>query len=889
MVHTKKNHKGIVRGIAGKAQSNQIGAVNISVGGKIHKIDNVWLIDKRISKFSLLSISSLTKQLKLIVVFDENGAYVAIRKDSKTIQLIEQIASVRNGLYILNKGLIESKGQGKLITANHVLAANSYQPFYSEILVHNRLGHICKSYMLEMLRVKTLHGIDHLTKANIKMLVGKGCANPCTGCIAKQNREPKSRRVRGPNRPPKDSQVSQVEPARTVATDTFGPFFPNYYGIKYAQLFIHLRSRKVWLFGMKKKAEFPRALEEYLITYKRTYPDKMLPDIYRSSHVATFNTNTDYTIRIIRSDRAPEYTTKQAQDLYREFGIKHVQTVPHSSWENGFAERAIQTVNKIASAQLIAAKFPPEEYKHLYWQSLRHACTVYNMCPHKGLKFLCPDEAWTNVKPHIDHIRTFGATVFEYLNATQRLDGKRSRRFRIGIYLGNTPGVDKDRPAMRIYVPHMNQIYIRRSAILDESLSHDESRLKKLRNGAHYVNIQNEFTKVLMPTKPPSFEGGADEWSKQGDSYTYNKDDFTEINDTTSTKTKPLRKMHLRSDGPVKEVVTLQLRFKKNAKRSEKIKVISVNNLIAVMEVDYNWILKATQHDQYKLTMKQFDNPTIAEAKLRADWPLWRDAIEKEFKQLKQRGTWKEVDANQVEKRPLGTKLVLKIKRDARTNEIEKYKARLTVKGYRQVQGYDYQKTSSPVTVYATFLFLLAHAVKHERKLKTMDFAGAFLYPYLDEDIYITIPEFYECKPDTLLKLRKSLYGLKQASREWHLAVTKALKEIGFKQAPIELDQCLLHHEEFDIYLCMHVDDCFMSYTDEESIEKVKKLLEAKKFEFSVVEELKKGLGLSIKQDKDEIIISQPQYVDFMLNEFKDHLIQSKRRSTMRTPLKKVI
>ena len=132
-----------------------------------------------------------------------------------------------------------------------------------------------------------------------------------------------------------------------------------------------------------------------------------------------------------------------------------------------------------------------EEYKHLYWQSLRHACTVYNMCPHKGLKFLCPDEAWTNVRPHIDHIRTFGATVFEYLNVTQRLDGKRSRRFRIGIYLGKTPGVDKDRPAMRIYVPHMNQIYIRRSAILDESLSHDESRLKKLRNGAHYVNIQN--------------------------------------------------------------------------------------------------------------------------------------------------------------------------------------------------------------------------------------------------------------------------------------------------------------------------------------------------------------------------------------------------------------
>ena len=36
----------------------------------------------------------------------------------------------------------------------------------------------------------------------------------------------------------------------TVATDTFGPFYENYYGITYAQIFIHIASRKVWLFGI---------------------------------------------------------------------------------------------------------------------------------------------------------------------------------------------------------------------------------------------------------------------------------------------------------------------------------------------------------------------------------------------------------------------------------------------------------------------------------------------------------------------------------------------------------------------------------------------------------------------------------------------------------------
>ena len=105
----------------------------------------------------------------------------------------------------------------------------------------------------------------------------------------------------------------------------------------------------------------------------------------------------------------------------------------HSSWENGYAERATQTINKIASAQLVHAKFTPREYNILYWQNLRHSVDVYNLCPHSGLDYLCPDEKWTNIKPHIDELRTFGATAFEYLDTNRRPNGKRSRRFRIGI------------------------------------------------------------------------------------------------------------------------------------------------------------------------------------------------------------------------------------------------------------------------------------------------------------------------------------------------------------------------------------------------------------------------------------------------------------------------
>ena len=85
------------------------------------------------------------------------------------------------------------------------------------------------------------------------------------------------KRTRGRNRPrdkTKDDKYEKLEASRTVATDTFGPFYENYYCIKYAQIFVHIESRKAWLFGMKRKSDFPVILKEFLTTY-RTIPDNV--------------------------------------------------------------------------------------------------------------------------------------------------------------------------------------------------------------------------------------------------------------------------------------------------------------------------------------------------------------------------------------------------------------------------------------------------------------------------------------------------------------------------------------------------------------------------------------------------------------------------------------
>jgi hypothetical protein len=269
-----------------------------------------------------------------------------------------------------------------------------------------------------------------------------------------------------------------------------------------------------------------------------------------------------------------------------------------------------------------------------------------------------------------------------------------------------------------------------------------------------------------------------------------------------------------------------------------------------------------------EILLSDWDGPSLEWARKRDDWPQWLAAIKKEINQLEARGTWKVVQEGEIKKgcRPLGTKLVLKIKRNP-DGSVDRYKARLTVQGFLQRYGIDYMDTTSPVTHTSTVKFLKAHALQMERKTKVFDFAGAFLYPTLQDDIYMRAPELLG-KGKVILKLLKSIYGLKQASREWFLALQKALLDIGFTQAPEGVDKCLFHHEKLDIYIAAYVDDSFCSYVNEASVEYVIEELKKKQFEFSKIGEFDMGLGLQFETTEDSVFISQPSSVDFIQNEF---------------------
>ncbi|KAI3725112.1 hypothetical protein L1987_64887 [Smallanthus sonchifolius] len=109
----------------------------------------------------------------------------------------------------------------------------------------------------------------------------------------------------------------------------------------------------------------------------------------------------------------------------------------------------------------------------------------------------------------------------------------------------------------------------------------------------------------------------------------------------------------------------------------------------------------------------------------------WRDATNKEMDSIQKNKTWEPVDLPSGHK-PIGVKWIFKTKYDEKGN-VDKYKARLVVKGYKQKYGIDYQDVFAPVIRFETVRLVLALAAQFGWPLHQMDVKSTFLNGTLKE------------------------------------------------------------------------------------------------------------------------------------------------------------
>ena len=117
--------------------------------------------------------------------------------------------------------------------------------------------------------------------------------------------------------------------------------------------------------------------------------------------------------------------------------------------------------------------------------------------------------------------------------------------------------------------------------------------------------------------------------------------------------------------------------------------------------------------------------------------------------------------------------------------KIERHKARLVVKGYKQKHGIDYEETFAPVARMETVREVLSIVAQKKWKVYQMDVKSAFLNGVLMEEVYIEQPLGYEKKGQEhkVCKLKKALYGLKQEPRAWYSRIDSYLLENGFEKS----------------------------------------------------------------------------------------------------------
>lgn len=243
----------------------------------------------------------------------------------------------------------------------------------------------------------------------------------------------------------------------------------------------------------------------------------------------------------------------------------------------------------------------------------------------------------------------------------------------------------------------------------------------------------------------------------------------------------------------------------------------------------------------------------------------WSAAIKDELDSLDKNEVWK-VTKLPPGRKPIDSKWVFKLKTKA-NGEIDRFKARLCAKGFAQKQGIDYKETFSPTTRYDSIRVLLALAAKYNYKMMQFDVKTAFLYGELEEEIYMLPPKGTYINGSSVCKLQKSLYGLKQASRNWNLKFDNFLKQFGLNQC--EADKCVYRGtiKGAVVLLILYVDDGLVLSSDQNAMDSVLNDLK-QKFEISVGV-VSNFVGLEINRLKNgSIFIHQTKYVNEILKRF---------------------
>jgi Reverse transcriptase (RNA-dependent DNA polymerase) len=388
----------------------------------------------------------------------------------------------------------------------------------------------------------------------------------------------------------------------------------------------------------------------------------------------------------------------------KEKGIEIHLTAPYSPSQNGIAERMNRTLVELGRAMLKGQDLP----EFLWEFAVLHAAYIRNRSYTKPMETLTPFQGWHKRKPDVSHLREFGAPVWILLQGqkeTRKMLPKSKRQAYVGF--------DDGSKAVKYYNAETRKVLISR-------------------NFKHLTPSQRNKTPepiIITPNARPEGESGGSESVMPRLGVTEHDemdcDGLTrDPNITRDLEPEIMRKRKIEEAFEPRKTRGIRTDYKR------------LQNPFLVEEDDETNLLAS---DETFAVIASDELNTLDKAKNSFDWPEWQKAMREELDLLKEKGTWE-----LVQKPPNATPLNNKwtyVKKRNKQGEVNRYKARLVVKGCGQRLGHDYVETFSPVVRLDTLRTILSLVPKYKLKVQQMDIKGAYLNGILQETVYMKQPE----------------------------------------------------------------------------------------------------------------------------------------------------
>lgn len=782
---------------------------------------------------NLVSVKRLTQDLHCHVIFHHSYCVFQDKDSGRTIGHARE----KDGLYYL-----ETPGQSH--AANGSLSQTNKEKVW---LCHRRLGHpsfrvisLLFPSLFQGIRVEEFH---------------------CEVCeLAKHKRVPFSL---SNNRSP--------IPFYLIHSDIWGPSsVPNVSGARWFVSFIDDCTRVTWIFLLKNKSDVSTVLPNFLSMVKNQF---------------------GVSIKRFRSDNARDYFNQILTPFFQREGIIHESSCVHTPQQNGIAERKNGHLLDVTRASLFQYNVP----KSFWGEAALTATHLINRLPSRVLGFKSPMDMLSQFYPNLQTTnnlvpRIFGCVSFVHIHGPNR--GKLDPRALKCLFVGYS----STQKGYKCYHPPSKRFYVSIDVTFHEHRSYFSTPYLQGENSTTEDKDENEnflldleYTPKHLPVSPVSNSEQPKSVSTSGIEESISEESVSDLEHVRFGK----GKVYSRKKNLVPESVQVQ---DSNLSSGNEVQITDPSVTESDVPIESNdlelpiAIRKGTRectkslpkpvyplaqflsfkhfspsHRAFLMSLNTIAIPnTLSEALSNKEW---KQAMNVEMEALEKNGTWELVRLPKG-KKPVGCKWVYTVKYRA-DGSLERYKARLVAKGYTQTYGIDYLETFAPVAKMNTVRILLSLAANYGWDLQQFDVKNAFLHGELEEEIYMEVPPGYgkDLAANTVCKLKRALYGLKQSPRAWFGRFARAMIGMGYRQSQGDHTLFIKHSSSGGVTaLLVYVDDIIVTGNEEKEKQHLSQCL-AKEFEIKALGRLKYFLGIEVAHSQQGIFISQQKYVTDLLKE----------------------